>query len=789
MFIEQQLAQVQQLQQIGNFAEAERVCRETLMSVPNSPEIAGVLGVTLNQLGKHDEAITALSQAVASEPENIVNLFNLGTVYAAKEHFQAAETCFRKVLSISKSLPEGYYNLGNALKDQGRLEDAAASYRKAIQLRSGYAAAWSNLGSVYIQQTKPAAAKDAIKRALALNPQSPSALNNLANISRNEGDLVGALQHALNAINANPNFADAYFTVGSLLIASLDYANAIKAYEAGVALMPTSRPALLQLVNAYVAAGAHAGIVDSLNRVLERDPQNARAHLFVAITQMERGNYEEADRAFQASLASIDDPATRIRQALTIPPIVMSAAEIAKIRNQLDAKLDDLLEQSGYVDDPYQAQLGANFFLAYHAINDRQTQIKIAQLYRKRAPSLTFVAPHCAQPRKQKPRIKVGFLSKYIYRHSVAIAFGRIIEALSETSDLELYLISTTDYNNSSVKGVYADYKGHFVCIPTSIPYAQQGLATLELDVLIYLDIGMDPFTYLLAFSRSAHVQCAMSGHPDTTGIDTIDYYISAEETETENSESHYSEKLIRLKSGSFTLPRPPIPTLLKSRADFGFPLSGNVYFCPMMLQKLHPDFDSAINRILQLDESGYVVLCESFQHPRWGELLRQRLDAVVDASVRQRVVFIPWIKTAEDFLAAIQLSSVVIDPFHFGIGTTGAFVFSAGTPFVTWPGEFMRGRVGLGYCQVLDIMECVAPSQEDYPNLCVRMANDANLRRTISERILNNNHVIFENSNTAPELAAFLRSACNELEQQPDVSLTALGTIEISPESRTLIS
>jgi predicted O-linked N-acetylglucosamine transferase (SPINDLY family) len=755
---QQDLAYAQQLQQTGNLAEAERVCRAALLTAPDSPEILNLLGVVLSQIGQHDEGLAQLGRATALEPRKHTYLFNLGTVYAAKEKYAAAEDCFRRVLALSSSLPEGHYNLGNALKDQNRLDEAVACYRKALQLRSGYAAAWSNLGSAYIQLVKPDDAKVAMQRAISLNPRSPSALNNLASIARNEGDLEGALQHAVNALGVNPNFAEGYFTLGSILIASLDYKNGIIAYEKGVSLKQASKSALTELANAYAAIGAHAGIVETMRRMLAIDPQDARAQLYLAITQMERGIYDEADRAFQASLEIVDDPAVRIRQALTIRPIVASADEIKQIRHGLDRKLDQLAEKSGHIADPYSAQLGTNFFLAYHAMNNRSLQSKIARLYRQYAPSLNYVAPHCTQARTQKARIKVGFISKFIYRHSVAIAFSRVIIALSEMADFELFVISTTNFTSASVKDVYSDYQGNFICIPSSLPYAQQVISNLELDVLIYLDIGMDPFTFLLAFARLAPVQCVATGHPDTTGIDTLDYFISEDAAEPADGDTHYSEKLVRLPSGGFGFPRPSVPDLSKTRADFGLPLSGTLYLCPMMLQKLHPDFDLAMSEILDLDSTGHIVLFESFQHQRWGELLRLRLDATMTPTARKRVVFIPWIHDSDDFKRILALSDVILDPFHFGIGTTGAFAFAVGTPVVTLPGEFMRGRVGLQYYKALGVMDCVAANKEDYVKNAVEIGTNPTLREAIREKILSSNHRIFDNSLAYQDYSDFIR-------------------------------
>lgn len=56
----------------------------------------------------------------------------------------------------------------------------------------------------------------------------------------------------------------------------------------------------------------------------------------------------------------------------------------------------------------------------------------------------------------------------------------------------------------------------------------RQAIAAERLDVLFYTDIGVEPPTYFLAFARLAPVQCLTLGHPVTTGIPNMDYFLSA---------------------------------------------------------------------------------------------------------------------------------------------------------------------------------------------------------------------------------------------------------------------
>lgn len=58
---------------------------------------------------------------------------------------------------------------------------------------------------------------------------------------------------------------------------------------------------------------------------------------------------------------------------------------------------------------------------------------------------------------------------------------------------------------------------------------AREAIAALRLDVLVYADVGMDAFTTGLAHGRLSPVQVAFWGHPGTTGLSTMDYFVTSD--------------------------------------------------------------------------------------------------------------------------------------------------------------------------------------------------------------------------------------------------------------------
>src|SRR5205823_382462 len=138
-----------------------------------------------------------------------------------------------------------------------------------------------------------------------------------------------------------------------------------------------------------------------------------------------------------------------------------------------------------------------------------------------------------------------------------------------------------------------------------------------------------------------------------TTGIDTIDYFISSDLLETDEAQSHYTERLVRLKSLAVHYYRPTLTGPTITRANFGLSDDVHLYGCLQSLWKFHPEFDPLLAEILKRDPRGRLVLLRG--HGRhWEQRLLQRFARSMGDDV-QRVQFVPQQKY-EHFLALTSL-------------------------------------------------------------------------------------------------------------------------------------
>lgn len=101
-----------------------------------------------------------------------------------------------------------------------------------------------------------------------------------------------------------------------------------------------------------------------------------------------------------------------------------------------------------------------------------------------------------------------------------------------------------------------------------------------------------------------------------------------------------------------------------------------------------------------------------------------------------------------------------MLDTYHYGGGSTSLQGLAVGTPIVTLPGNFQRGRHTYGYYKKMDYMECVASNPTEYIQLAVRLGTDADYRQHVRKQILERNVVLYENMHIVREIEQFFANA-----------------------------
>jgi predicted O-linked N-acetylglucosamine transferase (SPINDLY family) len=417
------------------------------------------------------------------------------------------------------------------------------------------------------------------------------------------------------------------------------------------------------------------------------------------------------------------------------PAIYESEKEIHLLRqqfayqlNKIENTVDKVLKKGNI---PQELNIRYPFGLTYQGLNDKAlvSQLgKIAHrlLYGSDAPQYTSYAP------AQELPLKVGFISTYFHNHSVMNAYGKGIAEFAQDPNFEVFLLHAGEKRDKQTDWI-ASQADHFVHEPR-VSEAIAQVKAWKLDVLIYTDIGMHPSSYLMALHRLAPIQGVFAGHPVTTGIPNMDYFFITGTKERESSDN-YSEKIILLKSGMGQKTYVPKPEHYSRDMFMHATPENHVYFCPMMLIKMHPSFDEALEGILRQDPQAQIYFVDNEQEPEMSQLLSQRFINTMGESLAQRIHFIPWL-FKEKFFEAVCAADVILDSFGFGSGTTTFQVLSMHQPMVTLPGNFYRNNITYAYYKRIEMFDTVTDSVEAYVNKAVHLACDRVYRQKLQTEL-----------------------------------------------------
>jgi protein O-GlcNAc transferase len=637
----------------------------------------------------------------------------------------------------------------------GRFREAQAVYAEIIEAEPEHADALNLLGTVLARRGCHKQAVGFMRRATQANPDVPNYFSNLGVVLMDLGRYDESQKSFERALNLDRRFVDAYYNLGKLFKQMELFDAALMAFEQARSIAPERLDAAINMGNILFDLNRLDEAIHCFETAAAGDPENrqvGRALINLGNAQRRKGDADAAMEAYAKAVQRRHHDGLRIKSATTLPIVQRSWQHIAEIRRDFEGRVRALLADDVLVTDPLLETSTTTFFLAYHGLGNRHLQELVAKLHLKSCPWLDYVAPHVENPPTGRDKIRIGFVSAYFRRHSIGRLMQGVIERLPKEI-FEIVVITQPGQRDPIVRAIETA-ADKIISIPAELAEARDVIAGEELDILFYADIGMDVRTYFLAFIRLAPVQCVTWGHPDTTGIPNIDYFVSSALIEPDGADSDYSETLYPLQTLPTYYRRPKIPGNLKSRDELGLAEGRRTYLCPQSVIKHHPDLDDIVAGILRGDSAGEVLLVEGAV-PDWTRQVAERMGRTIP-DVAGRVTSVPRMPP-EDFLALMEAADVIFDPPHFSGGNTSFEAFALGKPVVAHEGNFMRGRVTAGMYRAMGIGDATGRSPGECAQIALALGLDQDRRKELQARIMDAGERLFEQDLAVREFERFL--------------------------------
>jgi predicted O-linked N-acetylglucosamine transferase (SPINDLY family) len=366
-----------------------------------------------------------------------------------------------------------------------------------------------------------------------------------------------------------------------------------------------------------------------------------------------------------------------------------------------------------------------------------------------------------------RDQLRVGFACGYFSRHSVSKLFAGWIRHMSRAKFQVIGYDLAESEPDEFGRGLLAD----FDAVRRKVDGIDKWAATIRndaLDALIYPEIGMESQSVRLAALRLAPLQMVAMGHPMTTGIPTVDVFLTSDLMEPADGQTHYTERLLRLPNLSFDYERQPAGGPEFRREELGLDPRATVFICCQSLFKYRPDDDDVIVRIAREVPNAQFAFLGVPTAPLT-EIFSTRLGgkfAAAGIPYAGRVVIVPPV-AFERFGAFLRAGDIYLDSLGWSGGNTSLEAASVGLPIVTTPGGPMRARHTAAILHFMGLGQYVAPSQDAYVAFAAKLAGDPALRKAYAGEIARNADKLFGDLAPVRAIENFIVAEIAAREQQ----------------------
>lgn len=745
----------------GQLAEAERKYREILQQAPDRAEVWSDLGALYDKMGHYQRAVEMISKCLEIAPPKAIHLCRLGMTFNNMGETARAIDSYERAIALDPHWTDAYVHLSHLLFNAGNLSKAESICRKGLLANIENASIYQILGLILVKKRQFDESIAAHSKALSLLPNNPILLRDLgiAYQEKANEDRMKASFYLGCAAYREKNFQEAIVHLQNFLnftnLSLVTDESIIKGY--------------LNLAECFQNIDRYDEAIQTYQNCLQRYPNYSEIYCYLIGLLSKIGKTKEAIAV--ATHAARLFPQNSILQAsqYLVPILYENPQEIEGYRRRFLQGLEELIQNTSLeTREALQEALKwigiqNNFYLHYQGYNDVGLQTRFGKFVHQ---CLAAHYPAWTQPLpmpslNEGGKIRIGYISPCMWNHTVAKLFvGWLRNHNRDRFEIYSYSLSEKFDSYSFQFQTYSDSFHQFSLREseeTTIESIAPRILGDRLHVLVYLDIGMHSFIPLLAGLRLAPVQCLSWGHPVTSGLPTIDYFLSSQLMEPENASAHYSERLVLLPNIGISYAKPAIPELTKKRADFQLREDAVVYLSCQSLFKYLPQYDyifAAIAQQVPQAQFAFISRLNKLLTDKFWHRLQRAFDGV-GLKAEDYCVILP----DQDLVSYWNLnavSDIFLDTISWSGGNTTLEAIACDLPIVTCPGTLMRGRHSYAILKMLGVTETIAKTEAEYIEIAVQLGLNSAWRDRIVQQMKQHHSHLYDDKVSVSALETF---------------------------------
>ena len=752
----------------GRYVDAERFYRQVTESNAQYPAALVNLGFVLREQGRISEARDVLERAIRIAADDADSHYLLSSILETIGPRDAEIAHLKKAIDLRPEFELARRQLIAALLKSGSFAEATKLCDDSLAILPESAKLHFYRSSLYLHSDQKALAIASCERALALNAELLAAQQSLSQLLLDTEQFEQAEASYRREIELTPEHFGPRHQLGVVLNRMRRYTDAIEQFNLAISLNPRSGASYFSLGETYIELDSASGESLALaqanyEKAVEVEPKVSGYHCSLGFTYWRGAQIDRSMASFDRAIELDPDNAKArwARVMLWAPAFSSSGADDSPNRSGFGAELAKFEEwwTKSKTDGALFVGDLQPFYLTYQEENNLPLLTEYGRVCAKAMQRWLDRQKLTALKRPLGKRIRLGIVSGDIRLHSVWMALIKGWFQSFDRDRFEFVVFSLADQIDAETSWARSK-SGVFVGGPKPLSQWVTAVREQNCEILLYPAVGLRSIALKLASLRLAPVQVNTWGHPDTSGLPTLDYYVSAECFEPADAQNHYSEQLILLPHlGNRIQP------LALSSSDPGFAamnidLERPILVCPGTPFKYQPEHDHIFAEIARrVPDSQLIFFRPSLA--TLADLLQSRIAREFEAAgldAMNHVRFIRWLNFHE-FHCLLRHADVLLDTIGFSGYNTAVQAIECGLPLVTREGRFLRGRLASGVLRRMELQELIVPTKADYVNLVVKLVTDRDYQAHIRNEIAQRRSVLFDDQTAMGHFQDFLES------------------------------
>jgi len=503
-----------------------------------------------------------------------------------------------------------------------------------------------------------------------------------------------------------------------------NYAKSIELFNKILIHFPENLSILRNLLHAYAFSGEFHNAENTIKKVIKLNEKEPYVYQFYASILKSQDKINEMINLIEEGLSkNLMDAKWKYQKELLFPVVAKDNQEINEFRKKISKCYDQILESNEQLNyDNDQIIQTPHYESSYNQHDNLELNIKSVKALRKIYKELNEI---CITEQNGKEKIKIGFISEFFTNHTIGKLFKNIIFSLDQTK-FNIFVLHSKKTKDSNIFNEFIEKENNGflknIRLPIKLNEKIDFFKKEKFNILFYPDIGMSVEMYYLSLVRLAKHQIMSWGHPETTGSESIDFFLCSKSLITDETSKTHSEKLLLMNHLPMIYEIPKI----QYRIEDSELSKNNIYSCPQTMFKFHPDFDHILGGILKRDKKGILYLIKDNNKIYFNKLI-DRFKKIENFDL-ERVIFLDPL-SRDSYINHLGTSSVLLDPLYFGAGNSFHESMVYGTPTVTMPTKFIKSRiVNAAYIQMEIENPPVVKNKNEYIELAIDIANKENL-------------------------------------------------------------